>query len=594
MYYSDEVVDELRSRVNIVDIVGNYVALKKKGANYFGLCPFHGEKTASFSVAPGKQIFYCFGCGKGGDAIRFLMDYENITFQEALQRLAEQTGYKLPESGPETAGQRRDRDIRGQLLEINKTAAMYFYAALKSPQGEIGLRYFKGRELRDETITHWGLGYADQSRDGLYQHLRKKGFSDALLRESGLVTFSERGVYDKFFNRDMFPIMDANNRVIGFGGRVLGDGEPKYLNSPETKLFDKSRNLFGMNFARKSRKSYMILCEGYMDVISMHQAGFTNAVASLGTSLTEQQAQLLKRYVSDVLLTYDSDGAGVKAARRAIPILKAAGIEAKVINMKPYKDPDEFIKALGKDSFQERIDNAKNAFLWEVDVKKQEFDLQDPAGQTAFADETASMLAERFAEPLERDNYIKAVSREQMIDYDALRQLVIRKLERLRSPFQKKTYQQTSFFERNDAGARSAQRTRKAPETAVQKSERQLITWLSEKPEIIPLVKRHIREEDISDAVCRRVLTMVYAQQPVNQILDSFREDEEGYRRVVAMFNGNLLPDDIDEYDFKRGLEDIIRNIRLQAVNEKIEAETDGQKLTALFKEQSELENLRL
>ena len=587
MYYSDEIVDEVRSRVNIVDVIGNYVALKKKGANYFGLCPFHGEKTASFSVAPGKQIFYCFGCGKGGDALRFLMDYENITFQEALKRLADQVGYTLPESGPEGAGQRQDRDIRGQLLEINKAAALYFYGALKSKAGELGLRYLRGRALRDDTITHWGLGYADQNRDGLYQYLRQKGFSDALLRESGLFSFSERGVYDKFFNRVMFPIMDYNNRVIGFGGRVMGDGEPKYLNSPETKLFDKSRNLFGLNFARKARKPYMILCEGYMDVISMHQAGFQCAVASLGTSLTENQARLLKRYVNEALLTYDSDNAGVKAARRAIPILRAAGITSKVINVKPHKDPDEFIKAEGAEKFQERIDQAKNAFLWEAEAIKRGYDLQDPAGQTAYINEIAEMLC-RFREPLEQENYMKAVSREQMIDYSGLRRLVLQKMNQQNSPFQKKTYAQTDYFDRPERGKK------KEPETAVQKSERQLITWLSEKPEIIELVKKYIREEDISDATCRRVLGMVYAQQPVNQILDSFREDEAAYQRVVAMFNGNLLPEDINEYDFKRGLEDIIRNIRLHALNAQIEAETDGQKLTALFKEQSEIEGLRL
>ncbi len=587
MYYSDEIVDEVRSRVNIVDVIGNYVALKKKGANYFGLCPFHGEKTASFSVAPGKQIFYCFGCGKGGDAVRFLMDYENITFQEALKRLADQVGYTLPESGPSGAAQRQESDIRGQLLEINKAAALYFYGALKTKAGEIGLRYLRGRELRDDTITHWGLGYAGQTRDGLYQYLRQKGFSDALLRESGLFSFSERGVYDKFFNRVMFPIMDYNNRVIGFGGRVMGDGEPKYLNSPETRLFDKSRNLFGLNFARKARKPYMILCEGYMDVISMHQAGFQCAVASLGTSLTENQARLLKRYVNEVLLTYDSDNAGVKAARRAIPILRAAGIESKVINVKPHKDPDEFIKAEGAEKFQERIDQAKNSFLWEAEAVKRSYDLQDPAGQTAYVNELAEMLC-RFREPLEQENYMKAVSREQMIDYSGLRRLVLQKMNQQNSPFQKKMYAQTDYFDRPERGKK------KEPETAVQKSERQLITWLSEKPEIIELVKRYIREEDISDEICRKVLGMVYARQPVNQILDSFREDEEAYQRVVAMFNGNLLPEDTSEADFKRGLADIIRNIRLQALNAQIEAETDGQKLTALFKEQSELENLQL
>lgn len=585
MYYSDEVVEEVRSRANIVDVIGNYVALKKKGANYFGLCPFHGEKTPSFSVSPGKQMFYCFGCGKGGDVVKFLMDYENITFPEAVEKLAEQEGYQLPTQQYADPKAKKDRDIRGRLMEINKLAAMFYYASLRSARGEIGMNYFKKRELSDSTIVHWGLGYADQTRDSLYQYLKSKGFDDAILRESGLITYSEKGIYDKFFNRVMFPIMDYNNRVIGFGGRVMGQGEPKYLNSPETKLFDKSRNLFGLNFARRTRLKFMILCEGYMDVISMHQAGFTNAVASLGTALTDGQARLLKRYVSEVLLTYDSDGAGVKAAKRAIPILRNVGIETKVINMKPHKDPDEFIKALGKEKFQERIDQARNSFLWEVDVLKQGYDLKDPAGQTAYVNAVGEMLAERFTEKLERDNYIKAVAREQMIDADGLRRLVYEKDSQKNSLYGKKTYTQTNFTER---------KPKKPVESAIQKSERQLITWLSEKPELIQLVQKYIHEEDISDETYRTVLGMVYAQMPPTKIMDHFREDSDTYNKVAAMFNGNLLSHETDEFEFRRGLEDVIRNIRMSALNEKINQETDGKKLTELFRQQTELENLHL
>ncbi len=584
MYYPDEVIEELRSRANIVDVVGNYVALKKKGANYFGLCPFHGEKTASFSVAPGKQIFYCFGCGKGGDAIKFLMEYENITFSEAVQQLADQLGYKLPEETESGPQKRKEKDIREQLLEINKLAGMFFYRTLRSKNGAIGMNYLRKRELREETIVHWGLGYADQGRDSLYRFLKEKGYSDEVLRESGLFSFSERGVYDKFFNRVMFPILDYNNRVIGFGGRVMGDGEPKYLNSPETKLFDKSRNLFGLNFAKRSREKHFILCEGYMDVISMHQAGFNFAVASLGTAFTEQQARLLKRYVNEVLLTYDSDGAGIKAAKRAIPILKAAGIEAKVINMKPYKDPDEFIKAMGTEKFQERIDGAKNSFLWEVDVLKQNYDLQDPAGQTAYFNEIGNMLSTRFPEALERESYLKAVSREQMIDADGLRRLVNLKMEEQSSKLLQKSYRSTRQFDRD----------KKKQDSAMDKSEKQLITWLSEKPEIIDIVKKYIREDDLSNDTLRKVLRLVYEQTPVNRILDQFREDDAAYEEVAALFNGNLLPDDVDEFSFKRGLEDVIRNIRLHSLNEQIEKETDGKRLTELFREQSELQNLRL
>ncbi len=586
MFYPEEIVQELRSRADIVDVIGQYVNLKKKGSNYFGLCPFHGEKTASFSVNPRMQIFHCFGCGKGGDVIKFTMEYENLTFPEAVKKIADDVGYKLPEI-EQSAEQKKDTDLRIKLLDINKKAAVYFFNALRSPVGQNGMNYFKKRELSDETLRLWGLGYADQTRDGLYQYLKNAGFDDDILHDSGLITFSEKGVYDKFFNRVMFPIMDANNRVIGFGGRVLGDGEPKYLNSPETKLFDKSRNLFGLCYAKKSRKKFFILCEGYMDVIQLHQAGFTNAVASLGTALTEQQCRVLKRYVNDILLTYDSDGAGINAAKRAMPMLKAVGINTKVINMRPYKDPDEFIKAMGVDKFQERIDNAKNSFLWLIDVLKQDYDLSDPAGMTQYTNEVAAKLSE-IKEPIERENYIKAVAREQMIDYDSLRKLVNHMgdlLERKNSPLNEKIYNHTSFTPKDKAGKK---------ETALQKSEKQLITWLQEKPELIPKVREYIFPEDLSDPSMQKVISMVYNEIPANEILDSFRTSDEEYEKVAAMFNGNLLSDDTDEYEFKRGLEDVIRNIKLTSLNTKIENEIDPHKLTDLFKQQSDLQNLKL
>ena len=586
MYYPEEVIEEVRSRADIVDVVGKVVHLKKMGANYFGLCPFHGEKTPSFSVNQSKQIFYCFGCGKGGDVIKFTMDYENLTFQEAVRKLAEEEGYALPETSvrPE---ERQNRDLRTKLLDINKKAAVYYYDALRQPVGKIGMQYFEKRALREDTLRIWGLGYADQTRDGLYRYLRQCGFDDATLRESGLVSYSERGAYDKFFNRVMFPIMDVNSRVIGFGGRVMGEGEPKYLNSPETKIFDKSRNLFGLCYAKKSRKKYYILCEGYMDVISMHQAGFTNAVASLGTSLTEEQCRLLKRYVDLIYLTYDSDGAGIKAAKRAMPMLKAVGIQSKVINMKPYKDPDEFIKAMGQEAFQERIDTAENSFLWLMDVMKLDYDLKDPAGMTSYTNAVAQKLSE-IPEAIERENYIKAVARAQMIDPEALRRLVNTMGEqnaRRNSPLNEKVYRSTSVL---------PARPKKKKETALQKSEKQLVTWLSEKPELIDTVRKYILPTDISDPTVRTVLELVYEALPVNAILDRFREDEEAYEKVTAMFNGNLLPEDVDEREFRRGLEDVIRNVKLSSLNQKIENETDPQQLSELFQQQSELQRLHL
>ena len=362
MYYPEELIEEVRTRNDIVEVISGYVRLQKKGSNYFGLCPFHNEKSPSFSVSPGKQMYYCFGCGAGGNVITFLMEYENQTFPEAVRTLAQRAGIALPEADDSKEARQAD-SRRAKLLEINKEAAKYFYYQLRTERGSVGMEYLRKRELSDETMNHFGLGYANKYSNDLIQYLKSKGYSEDLIRDAGLCNVDEKhGMYDKFWNRVMFPIQDINHRVIGFGGRVMGDGKPKYLNSPETEIFDKSRNLYGLNFARTSRKGNVILCEGYMDVIAMHQAGFTQAVASLGTAFTSGQASLLRRYANEILLSYDSDGAGVNAALRAIGILKEAGMTGRVINLEPYKDPDEFIKALGGEEFQKRLVMRRTAF----------------------------------------------------------------------------------------------------------------------------------------------------------------------------------------------------------------------------------------
>ena len=378
MYYSDELIEEVRMKNDIVDVISGYVRLQKKGSSYFGLCPFHNEKSPSFSVSRQKQMYYCFGCGAGGNVFTFLMEYENLTFVEAVQMLADRAGVELPKM--EYSKEAKERaDLKSILLEINKAAAQYYYVQLKSEQGRVGYTYLKNRGLSDDTIKAFGLGFSNKSNQDLYQYLKSKGYREEHIRQAGLISTDERnGVYDKFWNRVMFPIMDVNSRVIGFGGRVMGDAKPKYLNSPETPVFDKSHNLYGLNRARSSKKPYFLLCEGYMDVIALHQAGFTNAVASLGTALTPGHATLIKRYVQEVYLTYDSDEAGTRAALRGVPILRAAGISAKVIRMDPYKDPDEFIKNLGAEEFERRIGNARNGFLFGLEVLQKEYDMESP------------------------------------------------------------------------------------------------------------------------------------------------------------------------------------------------------------------------
>ena len=408
MRYSDDIIEEVRSRNDIVDVISQYVKLTRKGSSYFGLCPFHNEKTPSFSVTPGKQMYYCFGCGAGGNVFNFIMEYENFTFGEALKYLADRAGVELPkiEYSREIKEKAQEKE---ELLRINKEAAQYYYYQLRTEKGAAGYQYLTGRGLSDDTIRKFGLGYSDKYGSGLYRYLKAKEYSDERLRDSGLFNVDERhGMYDKFWNRVIFPIMDVNNRVIGFGGRVMGDGKPKYLNSPETRIFDKSRNLYGLNEARRSRKNYIILCEGYMDVIAMHQAGYTYIYSSLGTALTSGHASLLKRYTSEVLLLYDSDEAGVRAALRGIPILREAGVNSRVVDLKPYKDPDEFIRNLGPEAFEERSSKASDSFMFRVTVAEREFPMEEPQGRNRFFEKCAEMLLE-LNDELERNLYIDTI-----------------------------------------------------------------------------------------------------------------------------------------------------------------------------------------
>ena len=423
MYYSQEVVDEVLANTDIVDVVSAHVHLKKQGKDYVGLCPFHNEKTPSFSVIPGKNMFYCFGCGAGGSAITFLMKYNNCTFQEAMQDLADRAQITLPAPNYSEETKKREKH-RQDLLAVNKEAATYYYKLLRSRKGERGMKYFTDRALTAETMKMFGLGFADGARSDLTDHLRKKGFSDELILESDVAVFNEKqGLHDRFFNRVMFPIQDVRGRVIGFGGRVLGDAKPKYINSSDTQIFDKGRNLYALNLARRTKADHLILCEGYMDVIAMHQAGFNQAVASLGTAFTPGQAALLRRYTKRVLLAYDSDGAGVRAALRNIGILRNGGLESSVIDLRPHKDPDEFIKAEGKEAFQARIDKAENSFFYELRILSQSYRMDDPASRTAFHREIARKLC-GFADEIERDNYIAAAAEKYFIKTDSLRRLV--------------------------------------------------------------------------------------------------------------------------------------------------------------------------
>ena len=596
MIYSDDIIEEVRARNDIVDVISGYVRLTRKGSSYFGLCPFHNEKSPSFSVSGSKQMFYCFGCGEGGNVFSFIMKYENYTFTEAVKMLADRSGIQLPEATM-SPDEKRQQDLKSKLYDINKEAAMFYYRMLKSEHGQRAYDYFKNkRMLSDETMTHFGLGASGTYKDELYRYMKTKGYSDELLRETGLFIYNEREVRDRFFNRAMFPIMNISNKVIGFGGRVMGEGEPKYLNSPETRIFDKSRNLFGLNLARSSRKKNLIICEGYMDVIAMHQAGFDQAVASLGTALTEGHAALMKRYTQDVLVCYDSDGAGTKAAIRAIGILRNAGLRTKVINMKPYKDPDEFIKTLGAEAFQEQIDNAMNSFMFELSVLERDYELKDPDGKTAFLNEAAKKLVE-FKDEVERNNYIEAVAANYFVNPESLSKLVARQAGNIGLIAAGKARHQTGSQEADAPDRSLTKSVSKEKDDGIKKSQRMLLTWLIEEPKLYKPVSKYIEPSDFTEELYYQVALMLFDQFEKDglnpaKIISSFT-DEESHKEVARLFNTEL-PENMDAKDKQKALDDIVRRVKENSIDTQSRNISDLVKLQELITQKSALNTMHI
>ena len=576
MHFPEDFVEEVRSRNDIVSVISSVVALKKKGGRYFGVCPFHNEKTPSFSVSGENQLYYCFGCGAGGNVVTFVMQYENFSFQEAITYLAERAGMEVPEDTASAAA-KKEEDKRKQLLAVYRDAAAFYYYQLRSPGGKAALSYFEKRGLSEETIKKFGLGYAPRSGSPLYAYLKKKGYSDELLDQSKLLKIDSRGAWDRFFNRAMFPIMDIHKRVIAFGGRVMGEGEPKYLNSPESDIFDKSRNLYALYLAKSSRRPYFLLCEGYMDVISLHQAGFDCAVASLGTSFTSGHASLLKRYNREVIITYDSDGAGVRAALRAIPILKEAGIPVKVLDMSPYKDPDEFINALGPEEYQKRIDSAVNAFFFENDVAWKAVDKRDPEQISGFQKDLAARIA-AFEDALTRENYIEASARRYNIRRQALAERVNyvggRNLP-ARDPLPEER-------RLNNTGKKQAKD---------KKSEAYLITWLSRTKLPFETIDKYLKPEYFENELFRRVAADILKgkeeHDPVSlsRLIDAYSAEDEEYGKKLSQ----LFMAVIDEED-KTAAENL-RILKRDHINKRLrENPTSQELLQQLTKERAKLD----
>ncbi|MCR5201988.1 MAG: DNA primase [Lachnospiraceae bacterium] len=579
-WISPETKEEILNRIDIVDIIGSSVNLKRTGSTFTGLCPFHNEKTPSFSVNPNLQIYKCFGCNASGNVITFLMDYEKMTYIEAMEYLAERAGVTIDNKGKK--GPSHSQDEKEKLMEINKQAALFYYKKLKSEEGSIGYKYFKERGLSDETIRHFGLGFSGKSSGELYSLLKGQGYNDKLLEESGLFKFEEKGVYEKFWNRVMFPIMDRRNHVIGFGGRVMSDVKPKYLNSPENMIFLKRKNLFGLNYALKSRKKYYILCEGYMDVIALHQAGFDSAVASLGTAFTEEQAQIMKRFVNEVLLTYDSDEAGVRAAMRAIPILRNQGLSARVINLEPYKDPDEFIKAEGSEAFEERIKKAKNGFIFQAEVIKSRYNLTDPDERTRFINEISELICD-VPDEIARDSYIKTSSTEYAIDLNMLKRSVTAGLQKREGRVRKsvKTLEE-----------RKSEAEQKKKETGINKSYALIISWLIKEPKDYEFISKWIGPEDFINEDYKVIAEKIFdgiknGNLDVKQVIGEY-ENIDDQKSVASMIQSDF-DFSVDDMDKEKSLKELIYNIKQTSLEYRINNEIDPKKFKKLIEEKGKI-----
>ena len=478
MAFPESFITELAERNDIVDVVSGYVRLSKKsGSNLFGLCPFHSEKTPSFSVSPDKQIYHCFGCGKGGGVINFIMEIENLSFPEAVEFLARRVGMELPEQADDHESRRRAR-----MLALNRDSARYFHDQLSTPGAQIAREYIAKRQISKKMVTAFGLGFAPDGWSGLIDAMHAKGYTDYELFDAGLVRRGKSGgYYDTFRRRLMFPVIDVRGNVIGFSGRVLGDGEPKYMNSPETLVFNKSRNLFALNLAKKSKSGYIILSEGNIDVVSLHQAGFDSAVASLGTSLTPEQARIISRYTNEVIIAYDNDGAGIKASQRAIGILEKLDLKVKVLRVNGAKDPDEFIRLKGADAFRNLLEGAENQVDYRLRAVTDKYDLSVDEQKVEFLKEASELVA-RLPSSVERQVYAMRVASMAGVNADVVAGETERRRKKLLRQSRREDAREQSRPERQSQPAEKAFRYEN-PASAV--AEEGVIRLLYLEPELI-------------------------------------------------------------------------------------------------------------
>lgn len=550
MAISDEFLNELRSRTDIESLISQYVNLSKRGRTPKGLCPFHNEKTPSFTVYPENQSFYCYGCGAGGDAITFMRKIENLDYVEAVRLLAEKAGMRMPEDGyDDTLAKRKQR-----VLAANREAARFFHQTMMSPRGKLGLDYFAGqRRLSIQTIKHFGLGYAPDSWDALLKYMHEKGFTSSELYDANLVRKSEKdgrvSYYDNFRNRAIVPIIDLRGNVIAFGGRVLDDSKPKYINTSDTLAYKKSNGVFALNFAKNGNPDKLIVCEGYMDVIALHQAGFTNSVACLGTALTQEQASLLARYTDEVILSYDSDEAGQKATKRAIEIFGKTGLKIRVLRLSGGKDPDEILKNYGKERFQKLLDGAENNIEYRILHERDKYDLKTNDGKAKFLVAVAEILS--AGNSIEQDIYANKLVSELSVSKDAIMQ-EIKKSYRRRSNAQKK--EQFNEIVRETVTQKDSVNPERPKHYRAARAEETLIATLMQNPDFYDKIKDKISEDIFVTEFNRRVWSVLSERLENGKSVDitffssSFTPEEMGrISKIVSM--RSQLSNTVEECD---------------------------------------------
>ena len=571
-------IDELIARNPIEDVVGQYVSLRRAGSNLFGLCPFHGEKTASFSVTPDKGMYYCFGCHKGGGVINFQMEIEGLSYPDAVRALAKRAGIAVPEDEQYQSRYRQQE----RLWALHKEAARFFHGKLYSPEGRGALQYAVGRGMPKSTLTTFGVGYAPDSWSDLVDALRKKGYTDQELKDSGLVTVSKKNgnLFDRFRDRLMFPIIDVRGNVIGFGGRIMNNQDPnaaKYLNSPETMIFNKRKNLFALNLAKKSKQGYLILVEGYMDAIALHQYGFDCAVASLGTALTEDGANLLSKYTDQVVLIYDGDEAGQRAAQRAIPILEKTGLQVKVLQMRDAKDPDEFLKKFGADKFKILLEESSNRVEYQLRAIRRKYDIREDEQRIQYIQETAQLLS-TLGSAVQREVYGRRVAQSADLSYEAMK-LEVDKAVKRRFSREKKKQEQINLSPARNHQPRA--RTIRYDNIKSAMAEELLLALVLKEPGLLDQTG-DLQEEHFSSTLLGRVYAQLVSRhhqalEVSLGVLSGFTPEEMSHlAEVVQRLEAPVSED---------ALKDCIRTIRSESRKRQVTSDDDLLNLRNQIKE---------